>query len=270
LPWLYHKLCHEPGADGETTDAILTDAVGPLLTTLRAEGLVDLGFFLRYFDEDGFHLRLRLHTLEPRLAESAVDTRLRGLLRSNGLDVRVAPVPYDPETAKYGGERGIEVAEEQFSASSDFALECITATRGRLCARLLLAADAMRRTVGELIADPAARMAVVHGYAQYWTDYMGALTNGNYRAPVVAPALVELWRATGVGDLVDGLGIGMASDIWQARTAAAIARLRALDRAAALDVAPAHIGLNLAHTFHNRLGLSIDDELIVAGLLVHG
>lgn len=269
MAWLYHKLCHDPGVDGQTTDSMLIESFWPLVITLRAEGLADLSFFLRYFDIDGFHLRLRIHSRDPARTAPVVADELRRVL-CNVPDVRLVSAIYEPEIAKYGGRCGMAVAEEHFSASSDFALECINCTRGRLAARLLVAVQTMHWMVGEMIADRAVRKAAVQAYFDYWSQYVRGVNDSNEGPAEVVRAAAHLWKiAEGASfDVVANLGLSSAYDVWRARTRAAIDALRALDEASVLEVPPLLIALNLVHTFHNRLGLSIDDELIVVNLVM--
>ncbi len=54
--WLYYKLYCGP----LVAERLLRDAIGPLATTLRARGLIDNWFFVRYADPNP-HLRVRWH-----------------------------------------------------------------------------------------------------------------------------------------------------------------------------------------------------------------
>ncbi|GII62081.1 hypothetical protein Skr01_21660 [Sphaerisporangium krabiense] len=122
-------------------DATLMDRAAetllPWLRDLAAREGADRWFFVRYWDLTGHHLRLRL-----RLGADAAD-RLHGrlddvvgLLRglpaageARRLVTGAAPMGtggarhattclYAPELAKYGGTRGVGLAEELFTASS--------------------------------------------------------------------------------------------------------------------------------------------------------
>ncbi|MFI9366021.1 lantibiotic dehydratase C-terminal domain-containing protein [Kitasatospora sp. NPDC053057] len=145
-----------------TADAtpLLVRTVRPLITALRADGLVDESFYLRYW-EGGPHLRLRLL---PRTAARADAVRERAraalsrhldafpsggrmptadyaawaerLAAAEGLadhdrmvrdrDV-VEEIRYRPEYAVFGGSEAVRAVERHFTLSSDLALDLLAA-----------------------------------------------------------------------------------------------------------------------------------------------
>jgi hypothetical protein len=153
MSWIsVHAFCH-----GDL-DALLLDGVRPLVTRLRAEGLVDGFFFLRYWD-GGPHLRVRLSAPggEQAVRDRAVGW-LRGYLRANpSADLinavtyrsaaaryaaaegvaaylpkpmpnnSVHEIPYRPETDRYGEGQSLATVERHFVESSRIALGLVAA-----------------------------------------------------------------------------------------------------------------------------------------------
>jgi thiopeptide-type bacteriocin biosynthesis protein len=269
VPWIYHKLYHRPGREGERTDAILVDAWRPVLASLRDASLVDLAFFLRYRDAKGYHVRFRLHSEEPQRTEPLFLDALQHALPTSSFDARLIASVYEPETVKYGGPHGTSVGEAQFSASSDFACDCIGLTRGRTAVRLLVAAYTMAWTLRVVTPDRSAWQGAVESYATYWTEFLRAASEGRHRPPEVSASLAKMWSATRDEEIevIADLGLSRQMNVWRSQTEFAIGQLHTLSRHGMLAVKPLPIVCNLVHTLHNRLGLSIDDEIIVSRLL---
>ncbi|MEU8197126.1 lantibiotic dehydratase C-terminal domain-containing protein [Microbispora amethystogenes] len=149
-PWISLHAFHRGG-----TDRLITQAVGGLLRSLTADGLLVRHFFLRYW-EGGPHVRLRLRPaarpdeVEAR-ARAALERHLAAYPSSHEADwdagkyaaaaerfaraenlthydrrVRtrdtVEAVAYRPEYATYGGPEAIDAVEEHFCDSSRIAL----------------------------------------------------------------------------------------------------------------------------------------------------
>lgn len=103
----------------ETENVFLTRAVKPFLEQYIWPRQGARAFFIRYEDETGRHIRLRLR------GESAwVDETLRpawaGWFEGRGEWKEVA---YLPETDRFGGEEGLAWAEEYFHVSTRVVLE---------------------------------------------------------------------------------------------------------------------------------------------------
>lgn len=153
-------------------DILLIEGIKPLIAEMRRQRCLQRYFFVRYF-EGGPHVRLRLRgearilqeVVKP-LLESRLHTFLgrhpsRGVL-ANAAKRELAKLPerlrdpvspqqdnllryeaYVPETARYGGLRGVEIAEKHFELSSDLALQVVETTRGKASKRLGLALNLM-------------------------------------------------------------------------------------------------------------------------------
>lgn len=124
----------------------LRRVVSPLVATLRAEGLVDEFFFVRYW-ERGPHLRLRFHVptgVDAALLGSRVLDSLEQSMRARPTKRTEPPwvaqlsadqqwlannqvrlVNYEAELKRYGGPAGLELSERHFDASSQMALAAL-------------------------------------------------------------------------------------------------------------------------------------------------
>lgn len=113
--WLYYKLyCGQKVADW-----LLVEVVGPLTQALRARGLLDNWFFIRYADPDN-HLRLRLHLPDPARTGEVI-ALLHDYLapaRANGSIWNVQADTYRRELSRYGS-RTVEASEALFGYQSE-------------------------------------------------------------------------------------------------------------------------------------------------------
>jgi lantibiotic biosynthesis protein len=125
--WLYAKLYTGAG----TADQVLNDLVGPLVRSSLASGAADGWFFIRYGDPD-WHLRLRLHGEPGRLHAEvlpSLEAAAAPLLEAGQL-WRIQLDTYEREVERYGGDRGVELAERVFAADSEAALAILTPLSG--------------------------------------------------------------------------------------------------------------------------------------------
>ena len=117
--WLYYKLyCGQLVAD-----SVLRDAIRPLAAALRARGLIDNWFFVRYADPDP-HLRVRWHLPAPgRIGEvvQLVADYLRPL-SGDHLLWKVQTDTYRRELARYG-RRTMAATEALFGYQSQALLD---------------------------------------------------------------------------------------------------------------------------------------------------
>jgi thiopeptide-type bacteriocin biosynthesis protein len=125
--WLFAKLYASP----PTSDRLLTEIIGPVCKRLLSRGLIDGWFFVRYADPDE-HLRWRLHvagntraaTVQRHVERAAATAMSRGLVRRLAFDT------YEREIERYGGDTGIEVAEQWFWADSDAIVQLLDPVHG--------------------------------------------------------------------------------------------------------------------------------------------
>lgn len=113
--WLFAKLY----GGRDAADRILTDEVGPWLRALEVDGIATRWFFIRYEDPEP-HLRVRVQGDPARLASVAIPRLREAAARwqSSGLLHTIALAEYEPETERFGGTVGLELAERIFNADS--------------------------------------------------------------------------------------------------------------------------------------------------------
>jgi thiopeptide-type bacteriocin biosynthesis protein len=125
----------------EPWEEFLRDAVKPFVEDILRRKLVQQFFFIRYW-ERGPHIRLRFKG-EGGILSQKVKPKLRAYFNKYFADHphdRFEPpdsytwlpnhsiqfVDYEPEVERYGGAKGIRIAEKQFEASSRAALSIIS------------------------------------------------------------------------------------------------------------------------------------------------
>ncbi|MFF9345837.1 lantibiotic dehydratase [Streptomyces sp. NPDC014734] len=121
--WLYLKL----HGSVRTQDDLLRDRV-PELVDLAGRHGADRWFFVRYTDDRGHHLRLRLHGACPRTLWAAAAPAVGALLRQwqrDGLLRGHTLAQYEPETERYGGPAARDAAEDVFRYDSEAAVELL-------------------------------------------------------------------------------------------------------------------------------------------------
>lgn len=125
--WLYAKLY----TGAATADRVLCDVIGPVVREAMSTGAADQWFFLRYGDPD-WHLRVRLHG-DPTRMLSEVLPQLYATAAPWLEDGRIWKVQldtYQREVERYGGLRGIELAERLFHADSETVLAIVERLEG--------------------------------------------------------------------------------------------------------------------------------------------
>ncbi len=118
---------------GFNIDAILVQYIAPLVADLYQKKLISNYFFIRYSDDTGPHIRLRL--LPVKQHADAVIRYIDGgypdhLASQQGQLPPGVPShiysPYIPETTRYGGPAALHLCEQYFRYSSDAALTLIS------------------------------------------------------------------------------------------------------------------------------------------------
>jgi thiopeptide-type bacteriocin biosynthesis protein len=269
--WLYAKLYTGTG----TADQLLHHLVGPLVRSSLASGAADAWFFLRYADPD-WHLRLRLHGEPGRLHAEVLP----------GLEAAAAPLletgqlwrmeldTYEREVERYGGDRGIELAEQVFTADSEAVLTILGSLSGDIGLdlrwRLAMAgidlhfedlglpleekrsvARRARENFGrEFAVDGAFRSQVSQRYRAERAQLEALLDPGQAPPAPLATGLEALHRRS-------------------LKLAPVMAELRRLDRAGLLSTTMTHLAMSYAHMHANRLLRSAHraQELVLYELL---
>lgn len=103
----------------ENQDVFLVRGLHPFLQQYIWANKGTRAFFIRYQDERGPHIRLRMRA-EAAWLEETLRPAFDGWQEGRG---EWTEVPYVPETARFGGEAGLALSEEYFHLSSRVCLE---------------------------------------------------------------------------------------------------------------------------------------------------
>jgi len=176
--WLYVRIYCPP----ELNDIAIVQLIHPLVRELKAQGLIDRSFFIRYH-EGGNHLRLRVHGRYDVLfgpVRRLLDHWIVAFFAAHGFTVdgplddgpngvddpswepklpgsTPRPIPsyeydrYEPEINRYGGPHGLALSETHFEQSSHLAaqvIERVLAGYGPRQNAALLLMDAMVEALG--------------------------------------------------------------------------------------------------------------------------
>jgi lantibiotic biosynthesis protein len=269
--WLYAKLYTGTG----TADQVLNHVVGPLVRSSLASGAADAWFFIRYGDPN-WHLRLRLHG-EPGRLHAEVLPRLQAAaapLLDAGQLWRMQLDTYEREVERYGGDRGVELAEQVFAADSEAVLTIMGPLWGDagLDVRWRLA----MRGIDLLFDDLGLTLEEKRSVARRAREGFGREfdIDGNFRGRVGQRYRAERARLEALLDpgqappepLAAGLEALRRRSLELARVTA---ELRRLGQAGRLSATLADIALSYAHMHVNRLLRSAHraQELVLYELL---
>lgn len=133
--WLSAHLHFGGDLYGEPADRLILDVVAPVAAECLRRRWIRRFFFLR-FNVRGPHVRFRLQG-RPEVLERRVRPLLERTAAAAGSARGLEWVPYEPELGRYGGARGVIVAERLFHHSSRTALALLPRLRtGARSARL--------------------------------------------------------------------------------------------------------------------------------------
>ena len=287
-PQWWYACLYTGGVEGG--DDVIAGLLPPLLAEVRVLG-AGRWFFLRYFDETGPHLRLRVfgpgRSLD-RLVRSMADlgahleliaTRPRqrvvelvpgataAVLGSASRAVGTRPAVYEPEIDKYGGLDGVELAEQLFEFSSELALWGVSAHEkgGR---RDGLAALLLADTAGALTWGARADAWPARGrtpWPRFWathTDWWTGAVTGDTRyrdrleehAAAHRGAVAERMRSTAADPGVEA---------WRRRWFRAVDDYLAAAGHLGVPRSPQHLAFHQNHMLMNRLGYLPREEALL-------
>jgi hypothetical protein len=281
--WVYWKIYvgHTPGA----LDFLVREVV-PRASEL--DGVAG-SFFLRYLDDIGPHLRLRLRAVPGRDRDVDVASRaicddglrdlrrppdgsyrpmLRGLaVAPNGPDRPPALVRgrYEPEVDKFGGPLGMPIAEGVFQASSDLAVAALRAEAEGQLDRKHLVPGLLAAAFDAFVGQPSAASAFWRRYGLYW---LGGDSPAAARWQALFSAKAEALQASGVRvrDLASSPVERRLATTWRGVLDGAVAGYTAV---AGAVPGPDHLAFQFAHLMSNRLGIVPMEEAYLASLLAH-
>ena len=123
--WVYLEIF-----TGESSaEQILIDAVGPYMEALQVKGRISKWFFVRYYESDKFHLRLRmLPIVESDRLHLADDVMsLFAPWIKDGIVYNMRVCGYEPEIDRYGGLGSIPICEDVFHLHSEVIVKILKA-----------------------------------------------------------------------------------------------------------------------------------------------
>ncbi len=264
-PWLSAHLFW----DGPL-DELLHRCVAPLVQYGQRRGWVRQFFFIRYA-EGGPHVRLRLRAAsaaDRARLERLVARRFAAFGRGRGGAGQLQLIPYAPETARYGGPRGLPLAEAFFEASSVAVLRWLRTQAGTPAASTRLAAALRLHAPFAQACWPAEEAAA--GLRQFVADWLP-------RAPAGEPAAARPTEWLGLfaaqyqqqrPALRALLGQPRPPAGWLGAYARASEQLAT--QLARLKLSPNNyneVVASLLHMTNNRLGVANHDEAFIAYLL---
>ncbi len=172
--WLYAKLY----TGTATADFVLREVVAPVVEQAQAQGAIDRWFFIRYGDPH-WHLRWRLHGAPQRLHAEVLPQIAQAVapLLDDGRIFRWQLDTYDREIERYGGDFGVELAEQLFAVDSAAVLAVVAALEGDAGAdaRWRLALFGTDRLLDDLGFDAATKLRVLeHLMASFAQEFRGS------------------------------------------------------------------------------------------------
>lgn len=187
------KFCFRDEDKGtDLDDRLLVEIVHPLVFRVVQEGPADYYFFMRYQDQDGYHLRVRFFTQGSdhqerfkEIDESRLIQELEEPLKS--WPVRLKADKYEPEWERYGGEPGVRASERLFHSSSNAVLNFLRfkSSRPEKLSKLEFAITSLESMFQALKLAPEQRIQTIRSYAPLPKEMVDSLRQN------LSPALIE-------------------------------------------------------------------------------
>ena len=282
--WLYYKIYVGPYRHH------IDWLIAHLLQHVISHTETQRWFFVRYIDDGGLHLRLRLNVRRDQrhavaqFVERATQKALEGLpttvfeyyvpvvrlkpivprkLRVH-FPARFVQAIYVAEAEKFGAT-GVVIAEDVFHASSVVAMRVLINEANGGCSRKTLVPLLMRQVVDTLPPEEGA-VLFWKNYTSHWLAWHPASIAALRR--VVETKWLEL-KARGVEVLISRSVLpGDTADLLSMWDRSLCAAKRAFARSPdGLRCARASLPFNFVHLMNNRLGVSHVEEAYFAGLL---
>ncbi|MDP5210777.1 lantibiotic dehydratase C-terminal domain-containing protein [Microbulbifer sp. 2205BS26-8] len=287
--WIYFKLYLGQAID--RMDQLLVK-LEQVVSQMEA---VESWFYIRYFDDQGVHIRLRvlpqareedlkkelnhrcatllnaLHDLlpsnyYPMVVPVGYDEAIEeGKVPGGHNDVRIVSDVYEPETDKFGGELGVKIAEAVFQVSSEIACNILSDEVQGFYSRKDLIPLLMSECFNAFLSEGD---AVV-----FWREYSFYWLGGN--SPAAGDWRDKFFRK---GEELAEQGVVVVPDETQLKESQLgyVKKWRdVLDSAAAryhelradLDANTEVLAFNFIHLMNNRLGIASLEEAYMATLL---
>lgn len=239
--WVYFTI----GAQPVLQDGLICRFWEEFVTHARERGSIDLAFYIRYLDERGSHLRVRLRSTSSEASEQVLLGCQRWLatqFKSNqGIDIRF--LSYAPEWNRYGGMHAMSYVHSIFSSSSDLAA-LLLRQKGGLVQKAMWSTNALLDAMGLASIDQKLNFARRHakGFA---SEYV---LNSRSHEEIVAVA-----RSFGELASLEGhfISAGLSSTL--STIAFAIKHLQSLSEAGRLCQPLEDILSSISHMHLNRM-----------------
>jgi thiopeptide-type bacteriocin biosynthesis protein len=281
--WLYFKIYP---AYSDQMDDVIRRIVSPAIELARSQDRLKRWFFIRYIDQRGWHIRLRLLGAEQQRAEmqqaigQLIEQALPLLAHEKPrylLPVRYTPgmqegqsgytlARYEPECEKYGGQVGVRLAERFFEASSELVLQVLQGKEPGEGYRRLLSLRFMELMVEAICSTPQMFQMFWKRYLWYWSgqDRPGA---AEIRANFTHAAQVR--RTLLRRQFAEFPELPRTRLLLNHYQVAVLSLVEQLTRAGSLIATPASsLCFDYVHMTNNRLGIAPLEEGYLAALLL--
>lgn len=290
----WHALHAFSHAGAEELEQILTERLFPRLQDLKEQGQMQGWFFIRYW-EGGPHLRVRLlypapgvteeieallqsalgemvsHPLDPVQYYSGFTSDPQGILNQLGWHDHgaVKPFRYDPETERYGGFQGLWVSEDFFQQSSELAVVALKLAP-RKSARLGLALRLLLLTLHATRMHNHQAIAWLREFVNAWPIHTPLPVRSIFHTREHAEEQYFQNREQ-YQDLARLFQHGAAQvhpfmERWHQQVSQTHQQYQHLWDQKQLTLPPLEIWKSQVHMFHNRLGLTIEEESYLGSL----
>jgi thiopeptide-type bacteriocin biosynthesis protein len=255
--WLSVHLYHEKG-DRE----VLLEVVPAVVRRLHRDGSIDSFFFVRYLDERGHHVRLRLRLL------AAAQPCWDWILATAGERFQAVPTPFELELERYGGQDPLLHSLSFFAVSSAHALVFEREFGGLSRSRQMTLALCFLLWQAWGFAENETEFRALLGYYALGLELhpeMVTFAEETFRRS--AGKLTELVRQ----ELQRLLALADSAEVSLASASSLVAATRALSAALGdLDAeARWRVAASQMHMTANRLGLLNPQETFTSQVLYH-
>lgn len=284
LDWVFYSIY--PGSQGYL-DEVVTEIVAPLVEKWASGEGVHNWFFIRYIDEQGPHVRLRFQVEEDfvdfyeEALEKLIESKLETVLsRPPSEQKRLLPFlqggqepagevtfqleEYEPEYEKYGGMKGVAIAERCFASSSRLAVTAMNAEKNRIIDRFHLALLTMEKTVDQAGLSAEEKNRLWEKILHYWsgTEFRedGKLKESlriaaQKRGKWIQNHLEQYRQNQKVEELLSEYVQSLQETFRQVRETPQI------------TLSPSHLAFHYIHMMNNRLGVWPLEEAYLGALL---
>lgn len=279
--WLYFKIYP---LRLELLDAVICSIVVPACEEVRSCGALASWFYIRFYDESGWHIRLRLKvlaSLSERL-QTEIQTFIIKMLSQLSLSssevleqeeimaLKAAPHVsiqlYEPEYEKYGGSTGVAIAERLFAASSELAVKYLMYNHSDLNNILFIAIVIMQDMLDVVYKDAQKRRYFLQYYLWYWTN-QNQSDSAKMREELKQKALKEKYMH--IKETIDLRNGGYIQEMLQEYKHAFAANVQLCTTLMMPhNYSIRQLCFDQMHLTNNRLGISTSHEGYLAALLL--